>query len=237
MDRATARAALGLAHDERIVLQLGRMVPRKGVDNVIRGVAHLARRHRIRARLLVVGGDSERPDPVRTPELARLQGIARDEGIDEQVTFVGQRDRAVLRLYYGAADVFVTTPWYEPFGITPLEAMACGTPVIGADVGGIRHTVVHGKTGYLVPPRDPVALAGRLADIYRLPDISRLMGREAIRRANEQFTWASVAARIARVYDSMLQPAAAAVPAAAAMARSPVQPASQPSPRRHAVSS
>src|SRR5262249_58509935 len=135
--------------------QLGRMVPRKGVDNVICGVARLRRGHGAPARLLVVGGESRQPDPAATPEIGRLMQVAAEEGVAEAVTFVGSRGRAELRDYYLAADVFVTTPWYEPFGITPVEAMACGTPVVGAAVGGIRSTVVDGQTGFLVPPRDP----------------------------------------------------------------------------------
>ena len=87
----------------------------------------------------MVGGESEDPDPAVTPELARLMQIARDEKVAERVTFVGRRQRDVLKYYYSAADVFVSTPWYEPFGITPLEAMACGTPVIGSNVGGIKY--------------------------------------------------------------------------------------------------
>jgi glycosyltransferase involved in cell wall biosynthesis len=139
------------------------MVPRKGVDNVIRGLARLRRDHGISARLLVVGGESETPDPAITPEIGRLLAIAEEEAVTDAVTFVGSRGRGVLCYDYCAADVFVTTPWYEPFGITPVEAAACGTPVVGAAVGGIRTTVVDGETGYLVPPRDPDALADRLA--------------------------------------------------------------------------
>ena len=82
------------------------------------------------------------------------------------MTFTGRRPRESLKLYYSAADVFVTTPWYEPFGITPLEAMACGTPVIGSSVGGIKYSVADGETGYLVPPRDPYALADKLGSLF-----------------------------------------------------------------------
>jgi glycosyltransferase involved in cell wall biosynthesis len=199
--RAEARAALGIGTDERIVLQLGRMVPRKGIDNVIRGLARLRSRHGITARLIVVGGESERPDPEVTPEIGRLRLIADAEGVAAAVTFVGSRGRDVLRDYYSAADVFVTTPWYEPFGITPVEAMACGTPVIGAAVGGIKATVRDGETGYLVPPRDPDALADRLACLFRQPGLIRRFGRNAVRLANERYTWRRVAGEIASVYE------------------------------------
>jgi glycosyltransferase involved in cell wall biosynthesis len=204
MDRRGARAELGLDPDEKVVLQLGRMVPRKGVDNVIRAVARLRHDHGILARLLVVGGDSPTPDPERTPEIGRLAAIARDERIRDAVTFVGSRGRDVLRYYYAAADVFVSTPWYEPFGITPLEAMACGTPVIGSSVGGIRHTVVDGETGYLVTPKDPWTLADRLARVLGDPVHARALGDNAIRRVNGHFTWRHVAGSVDDLYCRVL---------------------------------
>jgi D-inositol-3-phosphate glycosyltransferase len=101
--------------------------------------------------------------------------------------------------------VFVTSPWYEPFGITPLEAMACGVPVIGARVGGIKDTVLHGRTGYLVQPNDPSAVAHRLALLHARPEEARRLGREGLRRVHQGYTWRSVASRIARVYEAVLQ--------------------------------
>jgi glycosyltransferase involved in cell wall biosynthesis len=220
MDRAAARQAVGVTGDESVVLQLGRMVPRKGVDNVIRGVARLRHRHGIAARLLVVGGESRDPEPVRTPEIGRLMRLAEEERIADAVTFVGSRGRAELRAFYAAADVFVTTPWYEPFGITPVEAMACGTPVVGAAVGGIKATVRDGETGFLVPPKDPDALAGRLARLLGDAALRAAMSRAALRRANTHFTWARVAEQVAGVYRELapvplgeaVHPAAAPVP-------------------------
>ncbi|MDH0868156.1 glycosyltransferase family 1 protein [Mitsuaria sp. GD03876] len=199
-DKLQARRRLHLPEDEFIVLQLGRLVPRKGVDNVIRAAAALRQIPGRSFRLLIVGGESTVPDETRTPEIGRLRRIAQEAGGEANVTFVGRRDRDQLRDYYRAADVFVTTPWYEPFGITPLEAMACGTPVIGAEVGGIQHTVVDGLTGYLVPPEDPQTLALRLDDLRSHPEIGRLMGRAGLLRVQREFTWDSVAFRLAGVY-------------------------------------
>ena len=156
------------------------------------------------ARLVIVGGNSDLPDPALTPEIGRLQALARAEGVGERVVFTGRRSREFLKLYYSAADIFVTTPWYEPFGITPLEAMACGTPVIGADVGGIRYSVADGATGWLVPPDDPHALAARAAQMYRDPARMKAMGRAAIRRVHAQFTWRKVARSIDALYRDVL---------------------------------
>jgi glycosyltransferase involved in cell wall biosynthesis len=204
IERRRARAVLGLDPAERIVLQLGRMVPRKGVDNVVRAVARLRHEHGLSARLLVVGGESPEPDPVRTPEIGRLRAIAVAERIEDAVTFVGSRGREALRFYYSAADVFVSTPWYEPFGITPVEAMACGTPVVGSAVGGIRSTVVDGATGYLVPPKDPDALAARLACVLGDPAHRQDLGRRAVRRVNDHFTWGHVARAAEGLYERVL---------------------------------
>ena len=202
--KALARVALGLPADERVVLQLGRMVPRKGTATVVRAFARLLHDHGLRARLLVVGGESEDPDPALTPELGRLAAIAAEEGVQDLVTFVGRRGRDSLRWYYSAADVFVTTPWYEPFGMTPVEAMACGTPVVGSNVGGIKFTVRDGETGYLVPPRDPDALAERIAHLLSQPRLLEALSRQATRRARDLFTWSHVARDVARVYERVL---------------------------------
>ena len=204
MDQREARRRLGLPIEGPIILQLGRMVPHKGVDNVIRAVGRLRTSRGIAARLLIVGGESREPDPAITPEIGRLQSIARDEGAADLVTFVGARERHELQPYYCAADVFVSTPWYEPFGITPLESMACGTPVIGSNVGGIKSTVVDGETGFLTPPNDPEALADRLSLVLSDQATRLDMGRRAIRRVNAHYTWRSVARMIANLYHDAL---------------------------------
>src|SRR5690606_34084512 len=110
----------------------------------------------------------------------------------DRVTFMGRKQRDLLKYYYAAADVFVTTPWYEPFGITPLEAMACGTPVIGAAVGGIKYTVEDGKTGFLIPPNDPSALAQKITTLVNHPMLRRSARDQAILRVNRLFPWSKV---------------------------------------------
>ena len=202
--RETARSKLGLPDDDFIVLQLGRMVPRKGVDNVIEALALLRDLHGVDARLLVVGGETRGEDPMDSPEIRRLAALARQRDIEAQVSFTGAQPRHKLREYYSAADVFVTTPWYEPFGITPLEAMACATPVVGSAVGGIRSTVLDQKSGFLVPPHAPAALAARLAQLQREPELAQRMGWTGLRRAHRHFTWQRVAMQVASVYRSVL---------------------------------
>lgn len=230
--KSQARRKLGLAEDEFVVLHLGRMVPRKGIATIIEALARLPAG--LRVRLLVVGGDSVRPDATQTPEIGRLQQLAHQHGVFDRVTFTGRRERAELQDFYCAADVFVTTPWYEPFGITPLEAMACGTPVIGSAVGGIQYSVLDGVTGYLVAPRDPAALAARLLHLQANPELGRALGRAGICRVRSMFTWEHVAGELIKVYQALRRRPAAERVLSSIRARHQVMQASpqQPHPRQ-----
>jgi phosphoheptose isomerase len=205
MDQMLARMVLNLDTREPIILQLGRIVPRKGIDNVIRALATLNKNSSRRARLIVVGGESETVDLDANPEFARLHAIACDEGMQARVTFTGKKQRDILKYYYAAADVFVTTPWYEPFGITPLEAMACGTPVIGSNVGGIKYSVEDRCSGFLVPPDDPDALAVRIQELLHDEGLRATMRQNAIARVNALFTWSRITERIALLYERIEQ--------------------------------
>ena len=198
MSRQEARSRLGVPLEEFLVLQVGRMVPRKGVETVVRAMACDPCDG---MRLHVIGGECEVPDPVRTPEIHRLQGVARECGVAGRVRFEGCKPREQLRAWYAASDVFVTVPWYEPFGITPLEAMACARPVVGSAVGGVQYTVVDGETGLLVPPRDPQALARALDVLRRDPARAEAMGLAGLERARREFTWDGVAMRLASVFE------------------------------------
>ena len=199
--QAMARQQLGLDPKAPLLLQLGRLVPRKGIATVIRALALLNQKQAIPAQLLIVGGDSRCADVALTPEIGRLQQVASDLGVAEQITFTGNRERHELRYYYSAADAFVTTPSYEPFGITPLEAMACGTPVVGSAVGGIKHTVLANKTGFLVPPNDPAALAARLAMLLSSKNLRDQFSRAAIQHVRSGYTWQQVARQTSDLYD------------------------------------
>ena len=203
IDKKRARKILGLKEDEKIILQLGRMVPRKGVDNVIRALAEV-KKGKASLRLLIVGGEHDTPDPVKCPELARLQRLSIENGVESSVIFTGRKQREVLKFYYAAADIFITTPWYEPFGITPIEAMACGTPVIGANVGGIQYTVEEGKTGFLVPPHDPKALAEKIETLISDEKLLAAMQHNAVKRVNRRFTWRTVAISCHHLYEKIV---------------------------------
>jgi D-inositol-3-phosphate glycosyltransferase len=208
--RSTARRALGIDPVAEVIVYVGRIVPRKDVRNIIRALAQLKAR-RLAAgtttmpTLLIVGGETEQPDPVATPEIGVVHELAAELDVLDQVRFAGRRQPDELHLWYAAADVAVTTPWYEPFGLTPLEAMACGVPVIGSCVGGIAFTIADGETGYLVPPRDPEALCDRLDVVLRDPEQRLLMGQAGRARVLHAFTWQQVATRTAELYGDLLR--------------------------------
>jgi D-inositol-3-phosphate glycosyltransferase len=123
--------------------------------------------------------------------------------VADMVEFIGRKDRDQLKFYYCSADLFITTPWYEPFGITPLEAMACGTPVIGANVGGIKYSVADGLTGALVPPHQPECLAAKIDEIIGNKENLNKMSKNAIKHVNAHFTWAKVAEQIIALYNQI----------------------------------
>lgn len=195
VERDAARETLGLS-DRPTVVYVGRLVARKGVDTLIEAFALLPRC--LDARLVIVGGE-----PGGSPEAARLAALAEERGVSERVYFAGSRPQEDLRHYYGAADVAVSVPHYEPFGMTPLEAMACATPVVGSRVGGIKSSVVDDETGYLVPPRDPEALAKRVMLLLSERDLRLRMGRAARRRIEEHYTWEGVAALAADAFSEV----------------------------------
>ncbi len=209
-----ARQRIGLALNAFVVVYVGRMLPRKDVRNVVRGMAQLVRDCERQTaihgtafpplHLLLVGGETTDPNPLATPEISVLQQLIVELGIAEHVSLVGKRQQDVLHTYYSAGNVAVTTPWYEPFGLTPLEAMACGRPVIGSAVGGITYTISDNETGFLVPPRDPKALAERLYQLLLDSELSTHMGQAARVRVEREFTWETVAQRTSGLYEAVI---------------------------------
>jgi len=180
------------------LLSLGRLVERKGVGTVVEALPALPD-----AELVIAGGPSA--DEVDAdPEARRLAALADTLGVRDRVRFVGSVARDDVPGLIRSADVVVATPWYEPFGIVPLEAAACGRPLVGSAVGGLLDSVQHGVTGLLVPPRDPDALARALRELLDDPAARRRMGAAARRRAVELYGWDCVARDTEAAYGSLL---------------------------------
>jgi D-inositol-3-phosphate glycosyltransferase len=185
------------------IVAVGRLVERKGVGNVIVALARMLRAGGPDTELVIAGGaaaDSLDDDV----DVQRLRAVARAEGVVDRVVFRGRVGRADLPALYRSADVAVCVPWYEPFGIVPLEAMACGTPVLASAVGGLVDTVVHGGTGLHIPPRDPDALAEALAELLPDADRRRALGAAGAARARSRYSWDRVAAQTLQSYADLL---------------------------------
>lgn len=193
------------------ILSVGRLVPRKGVDLVIRALPYLKAAGFDDVELLIVGGGGDRSVMQADPEIRRLLALAAELGVSGNVTLQGQVPRADMPGIFRSADAVVCAPWYEPFGIVPLEAMACGVPVVAAAVGGLRDTVVDHATGLHVPPRDPEAIASALSLLLENPALREDLGRAGEKRARTRYSWDRVAAETEKAYQLAVAGAPAGV--------------------------
>ncbi len=202
-DRAEVRRQLGLPDlDTPILLFVGRIERLKGIDTLLESVAVVSRFCTGRdIKVLIVGGGGQ--TETENAELKRIVQLHRDLNLEEQVEFVGSKSQEMLPLYYSAADVTIMPSHYESFGLVAVESMASGTPVIASNVGGLSFTVKDGETGYLVPEENHFALAEKVYDLLKNPDLRLRMGEEAARHA-QQYSWGNIASQIIDVYDEAI---------------------------------
>jgi len=184
--------------DRPRVLCIGRLVPRKGFDTVIRALVGVPE-----AELIIAGGPAA-DELAGDPEAARLTRLAERFGVADRVRLVGAVARPDVPALLRSADLVVCTPWYEPFGIVPLEAMACGVPVVASAVGGFLDTVVDGATGTLVPPRRPDRLAAAMRRLLAEPFWREAYGTAGVDRARSRYSWDRIAAATLAVYADLL---------------------------------
>lgn len=173
-----------------LLLWVGRMQPWKGLDTAIRALAEIP------GAVLVVAGDGEMR--------AANERLAAELGLADRVRFLGSLPRAELPRYYAAADLLLATSFAsETFGIGPVEAQACGLPVVAARFGGFPEVVAEGRTGLLVPPQDPAALAAACRALLADPARRAAMAAAAPGWA-AQFAWPAVADRVEAAYRAAL---------------------------------
>jgi glycosyltransferase involved in cell wall biosynthesis len=184
--------------DHARLLVVSRLVERKGIGNVITALTQLPG-----AELVVAGGPPARR-LAGDPEARRLADLAERLGVAGRVDLRGQVEPRDLPALYRSADLVVCVPWYEPFGIVPLEAMACGVPVVASAVGGLVDTVVDGVTGVHVPPRRADLLAGALAGLLADPPRRAALGMAGARRARHRYGWDRIARGTLEGYASLV---------------------------------
>lgn len=200
LNHATARKSLNIVDCENIILYVGRIEWRKGIGTLIVALSELSKIDENmyeKTRLIIVG----RTRGPESKEVKRLKKIAQQFGVLQKITFTGSKDVSDLRKYYSAANVCVVPSYYEPFGIVPLEALACNCPVIASKVGGLQYTVKDGIAGYLVPPRNVSQLA---TAINRVLEDNSGFRQKVMKYTNKsllkKFVWNSIAKDISSLY-------------------------------------
>jgi D-inositol-3-phosphate glycosyltransferase len=204
MDKAKARDELGLPTEERQILFVGRIEALKGVDTLIRAANLLANTSKTPFRVQIIGGDVEENLEQLGSEMARLQELTRELGLQDRVHFLGSRRQRELPTYYAAADVVVMPSYSESFGMVALEAMACGRPVIASRVGGLAYLVQDGVTGFHVQEGNAEEMASRLNDMLGDTETLERMGTAA-RKEAEKYSWERAAGEIENLYTKLLQ--------------------------------
>jgi D-inositol-3-phosphate glycosyltransferase len=201
-----AREFIDAPLDKRMLLFVGRIEPLKGIDTLLRALARLKDlgvMEKYGLCLSVIGGDASVSESQMTHEMARLNKLRRELGLKEIVTFLGNKDQATLPYYYSAADIVVVPSHYESFGMVALEAMACGTPVVASQVGGLAYLIQNGETGFHVPDQDPVALSDQLLAILDDEGLYRRMRIQAAEYA-KGFSWQIIAEQIVDLYNEVI---------------------------------
>jgi len=194
--REIARGYTGL-NDESIILFVGRIVPLKGIDNLLKAMTYLERKQRI--KLAVIGGDEH-----SQAEMQRLKNLSRSLKINESVTFLGLVKQEMLPFFYSAADLCVVPSYYESFGLVVLESLACGTPVVATKVGGAESVIRHGETGYVVTDNDPCYLADKIARLLSTSNGNRgFVG--SVRASVTKYSWSNITEAIIAEYRSVLR--------------------------------
>jgi len=176
------------------VVAVSRLVARKGVGNLVSALAAVP------GCELVVAGGPPAGALDADPEYRRFRSLAVEAGVTDRVRFLGGLAREHVPALLRSADVVACIPWYEPFGMVALEAMACGVPVVASAVGGLVDTVVDGVTGLHVPPRRPDEAARAIRELLERPRLRDAMGTAAAGRARRRYGWDRVAGATLGVY-------------------------------------
>lgn len=207
LDKNQAKATIGVPDHHRLVLFVGRIEPLKGIDTLLRAMALIAGDQVDSLDdvcVAIIGGNPALDEQAENNEMARLQALRAELGIGDLVTFLGARDQDRLQYYYSAAEMVVMPSHYESFGMVALEAMACGTPVIASEVGGLAFVVRDGVTGFHVPERTPEALASRIRLLLSDPVLRDRLGRRAACWA-ESYGWATIADRLLELFHDVTE--------------------------------
>jgi D-inositol-3-phosphate glycosyltransferase len=197
-----AREYAGIPLNDRNILFVGRVEPLKGIDTLLQSISMMTGFGIVNRKTLsvtIIGGEPDAPEGELTREMARLHELRARYGIGDVVTFLGKRSQDTLPYYYSAADAVVMPSHYESFGMVALEAMACGTPVVASEVGGLAFLIKDGETGFHIRDDSPDELCDRLTALITNLTLREQMGRNARQHA-QQYGWQLIAGQLLEVY-------------------------------------
>ena len=198
-----ARDYIGVKRDDCMALFVGRIEPLKGIDTLMKAVSIMGMhdsKHPF--YVAIIGGDPNVARDEMSEEMSHLQGLSDDLCLGQMTLFLGKRAQDTLPYYYSAAEVLLMPSHYESFGMVALEAMACGTPVIASQVGGLAYLVKDGETGYHVPFDSPEVLSEKLGALLGDFELRKRMGEQAAIYAKE-YAWDVIAGKIIEVYEAL----------------------------------
>ena len=201
-----AKEFAGISQEKRIILYVGRIETLKGIETLLRAIAQLIEDGVFQNTpfgLLVIGGDANLSTENTSAEMLRLKDITESLGLSSVVSFLGKCDQDILNYYYSAADIVVVPSHYESFGLVALEAMACGTPVVASETGGLVFLIRDGETGFHVPAGDVDSLADRLTRLLKDDVLLARLGSQAAAYAKE-YDWALITDQILDLYGTLL---------------------------------
>jgi D-inositol-3-phosphate glycosyltransferase len=186
-----AKEFIGIPENEKMILFVGRIERLKGVDTLIKAISQLRQGDILQKcphYLYIIGGDPNSDRVKMNIEMQRLQDLCSELGLDDLVLFLGKRDQDSLQYYYSASEMLVMPSHYESFGMVALEAMACGTPVIATQVGGLQYLVQDQETGFIIPNDNPDALEEKITVLICKPELREKMSQNSI-SYTQSFSW------------------------------------------------
>jgi D-inositol-3-phosphate glycosyltransferase len=201
-----AREFINVDDDTRMILFVGRIEALKGIDTLIKAMAKLQEEGFLNqhpACVAIIGGEADVSDEMLSAEMARLQTLRLEAGLDDIVHFLGKRDQDTLQYFYSAAEVVVVPSHYESFGLVALEAMACGAPVVASETGGLAFLVRDGETGYHVPTGNVEALAEKIKELLT-DEVLRIRMANAASSYARQYDWSIISDQILELYGTLV---------------------------------
>ena len=202
-----AKEFIGIPENEKMILFVGRIEPLKGIDTLIKAISQLQQADillRCPHYLFIIGGDPNLDRDKMNEEMQRLQDLRIELGVSDLVIFLGKRNQDSLQYYYSAAEMLVMPSHYESFGMVALEAMACGTPVIATQVGGLQHLVQDQETGFTIPNNNPDALEEKITILICKPELREKMSQKSTSYA-QSFSWNTITIKLIEIFKKTIK--------------------------------